>query len=184
MTRLILPFPETPQQRKRYIDLHLECQRLGKKIPHFEKNGNRYYIDNKGYGKFGFNNLSTKLCNESNRRGAKLQATPKLSDYIQVFGEDLGKFLHKDEQLKLKKLFKNSPPDCHLDHIHSLASGGVHHTSNLMYLHMFTNMSEGARILSHTAKEMLQLYDDPIVQISVHRVRPSDSMIRKIVQYD
>ena len=40
---------------------------------------------------------------------------------------------------------------------------------------------KGARMLSTSIKEILQLYDDIITHISMHRVKPSNQMIRKIM---
>ena len=68
-----------------------------------------------------------------------------------------------------------------VDHIHSLASGGLHHSSNLIPLESCLNVSEGARMLSTSVKEVLQLYNDIITHISMHRVKPSNQMIRKIM---
>jgi hypothetical protein len=185
--RLILPYPKNKKERQLCIDIHLKHKKEGKLIPHFLKEGNICYLDKKeeyedGSIRYAFRNINSKFANGAARRAWKLGQTPQLNHYIAVFGNELGKMVFKDEQLKIRQIYKKTPSATHdVDHVHSLASGGLHHSANLISLERRTNISEGARILSEEIKEKLQLYDDIITHISVHRVKPSDDVIRKII---
>ena len=185
--RETLPYPENKEERQLSIQKHLRHKKEGKPIPYFLKDGNICYLDNKeeysdGSIRYAFRNINSKFANGAARRAWKLGQTPQLNHYISVFGEELGKEVFKEEQLKIRQIYKDTPSATHdVDHIHSLASGGLHHSSNLIPLESFLNVSEGARMLSTSVKEILQLYDDIITHISMHRVKPSNKMIRKII---
>ena len=185
--RETLSYPKNKEERQLCIQKHLRNKKEGKPIPYFLKDGNICYLDNKeqysdGSIRYAFRNINSKFANGAARRAWKLGQTPQLNHYISVFGEELGREVFKEEQLKIRQIYKDTPSATHdVDHIHSLASGGLHHSSNLIPLESCLNVSEGARILSQGVKENLQLYDDIITHISMHRVKPSNEMIRKII---
>ena len=185
--RETLPYPKNKEERQLCIQKHLSNKKDGKPIPYFLKDGNLCYLDNKeeysdGSIRYAFRNINSKLANCAARRAWKLGQTPQITHYISVFGEELGRKVFKEEQLKIRQIFKDTPSATHhVDHIHSLALGGLHHSSNLIPLESYLNLSEGARMLSTSVKEILQLYDDIITNISMHRVKPSNQMIRKIL---
>ena len=185
--RETLTYPKNKEERQLCIQKHLRNKKEGKPIPYFLKDGNICYLDNKeqysdGSIRYAFRNINSKFANGAARRAWKLGQTPQITHYISVFGEELGREVFKDEQLKIRQIYKDTPSATHdVDHIHSLASGGLHHSSNLIPLESFLNVSEGARMLSTSVKEILQLYNDIITHISMHRVKPSNQMIRKIM---
>ena len=182
-----LTYPKNKEERQLCIQKHLRNKKEGKLIPYFLKDGNICYLDNKeqysdGSIRYAFRNINSKFANGAARRAWKLGQTPQITHYISVFGEELGREVFKDEQLKIRQIYKDTPSATHdVDHIDSLASGGLHHSSNLIPLESCLNVSEGARMLSTSVKEILQLYNDIITHISMHRVKPSNQMIRKIM---
>ena len=185
--RETLTYPKNKEERQLCIQKHLRNKKEGKPIPYFLKDGNICYLDNKeqysdGSIRYAFRNINSKFANGAARRAWKLGQTPQITHYISVFGEELGREVFKDEQLKIRQIYKDTPSATHdVDHIDSLASGGLHHSSNLIPLESCLNVSEGARMLSTSVKEILQLYNDIITHISMHRVKPSNQMIRKIM---
>ena len=145
----VYPYPTNKKEREAAKLLHLKAKQEGKRIPYFIKDGdptNIHYFDNKGKGKLGLNNLNTKLTNEAGRAANKKNLTPTLAMYIEEFGEETGKALHKIEYDKVKAIYKANNPMSHdVDHIISQADLGVHGSRNLRSQELTINRSEGAR---------------------------------------
>lgn len=164
-----VPFPTTQAERQAAKELHLKARADGSDIPYFIKtDGSVHYLDNKGGGKLGFNDLGTKLANEAARKAKKRSSMPTLEMYTDVFGAETGKELFDKEQLKLKNIYKYTDSSrFDVDHINSSADGGVHFSGNLRSQNASTNRSEGARGLLPEVKTGLNLVDDPKTQIAM-----------------
>lgn len=164
-----VPFPTTQAERQAAKELHLKARADGSDIPYFIKtDGSVHYLDNKGGGKFGFNDLGTKLANEAARQAKKRSSMPTLEMYIDVFGSDTGPQLFEQERQKLKNIYKfTDSSKFDVDHINSSADGGVHHSRNLRMQNASRNRSEGARGLTPEVKTGLNLVDDPRTQIAM-----------------
>lgn len=164
-----VPFPTTQADREAAKKLHLKSRADGSDIPYFIKpDGSVHYLDNKGGGKLGFNDLGTKLANEAARQAKKRSSMPTLEMYIDVFGADTGKELFEQERQKLKNIYKyTDSSQFDVDHINSSADGGVHHSRNLRMQNASRNRSEGARGLSPEVKTGMNLVDDPKTQIAM-----------------
>lgn len=52
----------------------------------------------------------------------------------------------------IKKIYENCPDGCHVDHIHALAAGGLHHQDNLQYLEISENCRKGKKKEFNQAK--------------------------------
>lgn len=167
--RQILPYPTSPSERAAAKRAHIQAIEQGKPIPHFKDEKNKlHYFDNKGGGRLMLNNLGTKLRNEANRRAAKKNLTPSEADYIDVWGNDKGRQLYKNEQAKLKKIYTVTPTATHdVDHINSQADGGVHHSRNLRMQNSSRNRSEGQRGLTAEQKNALMVGNTPKEHIAL-----------------
>ncbi len=152
------------------VKIHKLAQELGQPIPHFfDDDGVLFYLDRNGKKAGGnqyFRNLGAKLSAEAKRKALKNKRTPTLDLYTRVYGEKTGTDLYKTEQAKLKHIYTTTPTATHdVDHINSMASGGVHHSRNLRPQESALNRSEGARGLTPEAKNALMLADDVEDQI-------------------
>ena len=182
--RQILPFPTTFKDRlKAQID-HQTARDKNLPIPHFIKDdGTLHYWDNKGGGKLGLNNLGIKLSNEAKRLAKKKGATPTLEMFTEAYGEKLGKQLFNREKLKLKQIYTTTPSSTHdIDHINSMASGGVHHSSNLRMQNNSRNRSEGARGLTPYQRTSLMLTSTPQDQIRIQGPQVTPRRRQQILQ--
>ena len=177
----VLPFPTTKEEKEAARRLHRERQAQGRRIPYFQKeDGSFHYLDNKK-GALHFNDLATKLKNEAARRAKKLNATPLLEDYISVYGEQLGKELFAAENAQLTNLYRSTNSLTHdVDHMHSLKSGGMHHSNNLRAQLASENRSEGARTLTPETKNALMVADDKIDQIKLSGPKLTPDQTKKV----
>jgi len=177
----VLPFPTTKEEKEAARRLHRERQAQGRRIPYFQKeDGSFHYLDNKK-GALHFNDLATKLKNEAARRARKLNATPLLEDYISVYGEQLGKELFAAENAQLTNLYRSTNSLTHdVDHMHSLKSGGMHHSNNLRAQLASENRSEGARTLTPETKNALMVADDKIDQIKLSGPKLTPDQTKKV----
>ena len=158
------------------IQIHNKAKELGAPIPHFfDENGILHYVDRRGKQAGGdqyFRNLGAKLSAEAKRKALKNKRTPTHDLYVRKFGEKTGTELFKQEQIDLKQIYTNTPTATHdVDHINSMASGGVHHSRNLRPQESSLNRSEGARGLSADQKNALMLADDVEDHISLQGPR-------------
>tara|TARA_Y100000816_G_scaffold205433_1_gene151567 strand:- start:184 stop:1068 length:885 start_codon:yes stop_codon:yes gene_type:complete len=170
----LFKFPTTKEERFKAIQNHLASRQDGGKMHYFTKDdGSIHYIDNKGNGNYGFIDLATKLSREAQRKAKKFDATPTLNDFIEVWGEDKGKDLFETEQKRLLDIYKKVDSRFFdVDHMDSLAKGGLHYSRNLRALLSAQNRAEGARyltdelrnayMLAQTKKEQLMLQGPPV----------------------
>lgn len=150
------PVPE--EIRRKYIQEGLKLRSEGKSQPDLEYNGRSYYLDNKGNGTYGLNDRAVKYANEAARRAGKLNATPKLSDYIEAYGPELGKKQYAIYREQMRRIYNTvGTPNMDVDHMNSLADGGIEHFNNLRLQNSSKNRSEGARKLPLDKKNGLMV---------------------------
>ena len=152
------------------IQIHNEAKRTGSPIPHFiDKDGRLSYLDRRGASSGGgqyFRDLGAKLATEARRKALKTDQTPTKAMYVEAYGAENGLKLYNEEQSKLKNIYSNNDSRVNdVDHIHSMASGGVHHSRNLRSQPLADNRADGARGLSERQKRDLLLADNPQDQI-------------------
>lgn len=166
---LTFPFPKDKAARDKAIQAHLQSRSQGGQMHYFVKDdGSLHYIDNKGSGKYGFNDLANKLHNEAKRRAKKLDSTPTLEDYLHVFGDVNGPKLFEEEQQRLREIYKNANTIINdVDHIDSLGQGGLHYSRNLRELLSSENRSDGARHITDKMRNTLLLAQDKRDQIAL-----------------
>lgn len=165
----VLPFPTTNQERLDAIKLHKQASQNNQPIPYFIKeDGTTHYVDNKGRGRFAFNDLATKLRNEASRKAAKKSLTPTLADFNEIFGEERGAKMYEVEQARLKQIYRVTPTATHdVDHIASQADKGPHHSRNLRAQELSRNRSEGQRGLSERQRADNLIGPDPKTHIAM-----------------
>ena len=105
---------------------------------------------------------SSPLKGRSGRKPSK-EETKKISDGLKKYYDSKGRITIEQKRLKIifrvnnyrarkikatpdsanleliKKIYENCPSGYHVDHIHSLAKGGLHHENNLQYLPISEN---------------------------------------------
>lgn len=162
-----MPRSQVPEEiRRKYIQEGLRLRREGKSQPDLEYGGRSYYLDNKGNGTYGLNDRAIKYANEAARRANKLNATPKLSDYTEAYGPKLGKQQYATYRELMRRIYRSvGTPNMDVDHINSLADGGIEHFNNLRLQNSSKNRSEGARNLSPDKKIGMMLADNVRDQI-------------------
>lgn len=165
----VLPFPTTNQERLDAIELHKQASQNNQPIPYFIKeDGTTHYVDNKGRGRFAFNDLATKLRNEASRKAAKKSLTPTLDNFTEIFGEERGAKMYEVEQARLKQIYRVTPTATHdVDHIASQADKGPHHSRNLRAQELSRNRSEGQRGLTERQRADNLIGPDPKTHIAL-----------------
>jgi|TARA_R100000479_G_scaffold170445_1_gene113105 hypothetical protein len=165
---LTFPFPKDKASKDKAVEAHLSSRKAGGPMHYFVKDdGSIHYLDNKGNG-YRFNDLATKLHNEAKRRGRKLDSTPTLDDYVEVFGSVNGTKLFETEQQRLREIYKNANTLINdVDHIDSLGQGGLHYSRNLRELLSSENRSDGARRITDEMRNALMLAQDKRDQIAL-----------------
>lgn len=163
----LFKFPTTKEERFKAIQNHLASRQDGGKMHYFTKDdGSIHYIDNKGNGNYGFIDLATKLSREAQRKAKKFDATPTLNDFIEVWGKDKGKDLFETEQKRLLDIYKKVDSRFFdVDHMDSLAKGGLHYSRNLRALLSAQNRAEGARYLTDELRNAYMLAQDKKQQL-------------------
>ena len=166
---LTFPFPKTKEEKQAAIQSFLKSRSKAGKMHYFVKDdGSIHYLDNKGKGKYHFNDLDTKLHNEAKRRANKLEQTPTLKDYVHVFGDVKGPSLFSLEQQRLREIYKNADTIINdVDHIDSLGQGGLHYSRNLRELLSSENRSDGERHITDEMRNALMLAQDKRDQIAL-----------------
>ena len=173
MGRLFLPKPTSPIARAQALRFHNRMKAAGKDIPHFfDEDGVRFYIDRDGKGNQNFRNLGSKLAVEAGRQQRAAERTPTIQDYTDVYGPKLGKQLFKTERRRLSQMYSNyNPATQDIDHIDSMASGGMNISRNLRPMDSRQNRSEGARKLTSTQKTAV-LSGAPDVKTAIQQQGP------------
>ena len=152
--------------------LHNEAKRLKQPIPHFkDESGALHYIDRRGKSSGGgqyFRDLASKIQTEVTRKALKTKQTPTKEMYIEIYGPKNGPELYRQEVKKRRAIYMSTDSNTHdVDHMDSMASGGVHHSRNLRSQPKSENRSDGARRLSKEAKNAMMLADNPRDQIKL-----------------
>ena len=173
MGRLFLPKPTSPIAKAQALRFHNRMKEAGRDIPHFfDEDGVRFYIDRNGRGDQYFRNLGSKLAVEASRQERAAERTPTVQDYTDVYGPKLGKQLFKTERTRLSQVYSNYDPKTQdIDHIDSMASGGMNISRNLRPMDSSKNRSEGARRLTPTQKTAV-LSGAPDVKTAIKQQGP------------
>jgi hypothetical protein len=168
------PVPE--DIRKAYIEEGLKLREQGKAQADLEYNGVKYFLDNKGekWGGWRLRNRGSHSAQGSKRRAKQREAVPTKADYQKVYGGRKGAemfALYKKEMNRIWATRGTRGMD--VDHMNSLASGGIEHPLNMRLQESSRNRSEGARKLTPSEKTSLMLADNITDQISVQGPKPT-----------
>ena len=162
------PVPE--DIRKAYIEEGLKLRKEGKPQPDLEYNGTKYFLDNKGekWGGWRLRNRGSHSAQGSKRRAQQRKAVPTKADYQKVYGGRKGAEMFAEYRREMARIWATrGTRGMDVDHMNSLASGGIEHPLNLRLQESSRNRSEGARKLSPAEKNALMLADNIPDQISV-----------------
>lgn len=77
---------------------------------------------------------------DAKRRATKLSQTPELTEF-----ED---FCLREIYVKAQELSSYFGVQMHVDHIHPLSKGGLHHPDNLQILPWYENLAKGAKLVA------------------------------------
>jgi len=102
-------------------------------------------------------------------------------DYIKAFGVEAGTAAWETEKTNTNLLKSQQTPGFDIDHIQSVANGGVDGSRNKRLLESVINQSEGARTLSHLQRRALGLEGGPETYIKTNGPWATQEMNEKIV---
>ena len=156
--------------RQAYIDEGLRLRAEGKSQPDLEFGGQKYFLDNKGekWGGWRLRNRGSHSAQGSKRRAMQRDAVPTKQDYQEVYGKRRGAQLFQQYKKDMARIWATRGTiRMDVDHMNSLASGGIEHPLNLRLQESSRNRSEGARVLTPEQKNALMLADTKKDQISV-----------------
>ena len=180
-----MPTSPVPQEiRQRYIQEGLDLRKQGKSQPDLEHNGQKYFLHNKGanHGGWRLKHRGTHSAEGSRRRANIRQAVPDKADYQRIYGKRKGAYLYADYKKEMKRIWSSQgTPGMDVDHMNSLASGGVEHPNNLRLQESSRNRSEGARKMTPAQKNGMMVADSIDDQIKVQGPKPTPRMRMKIM---
>ena len=157
----IFPYPEDKEARRKALDLHKQAKRKEKPIPHFIRNDDPtdiHYWEGKGHKEIRLINKNLKNARTAKRDASKRGQTPTQKTYTDAWGEETGKRLYLDENNKTKGVYQsNNVLTNDVDHIDSLADGGIHGSRNLRSHDSSINRREGRRRLTPELKRQLMV---------------------------
>lgn len=158
-----------PQEiRAKYIKDGLELRESGKSQPDLKYNGNSYFLDNKGinHGGWRLRSRSSHSAQNAQRRAQTRDAVLSKADYQNALGKRRGAMQYMADKKLLQKIWATrGTPNMDVDHINSLASGGLEHPNNFRLQNSKDNRSQGARQLTTDQKTALMLADGKTDQI-------------------
>ena len=166
-----MPASPVPQEiRERYIQEGLDLRKQGKSQPDLEHNGQKYFLDNKGkkHGGWRLRNRGSHSAQGSKRRANLREAVPDKADYQRIYGKRKGAYLYADYKKEMARIWSSrGTPGMDVDHMNSLASGGVEHPNNMRLQNSTQNRSEGARKMTKYQKTSMMVADNVPDQIKV-----------------
>ena len=176
------PVPE--EIRQAYIEEGLKLRKEGKTQPDLEYNGVKYFLDNKGekWGGWRLRNRGSHSAQGSKRRASQRAAVPTKAEFQKVYGKRKGAEMFLDYKSEMRRIWSSrGTPGMDVDHMNSLASGGVEHPLNMRLQNSRQNRSEGARTLTPKQKTALMLADNTKDQISVQGPRTTPRQRQRIL---
>ena len=180
-----MPKSPVPQEiRDPYIQQGLELRKQGKTQPDLEYNGVKYFIDNKGekWGGWRLRNRGSHSAQGSKRRANLREAVPTKKDYQRIYGKRKGAYLYADYKKEMSRIWSSrGTPGMDVDHMNSLASGGVEHPNNMRLQNSKQNRSEGARKMTLAQKNGMMVADSIDDQIKVQGPKPTPRMRMNIM---
>ena len=182
-----MPFRKSPVPddiRSNYINEGLSLREQGIPQADLEHNGEKYFLDNKGknHGGWRLRNRASHSAQGSKRRANQRDAVPTLVDYQSTYGRRRGAQLYQQYKKDMKRVWsQRGRPGFDIDHMNSLASGGIEHPNNMRIQKSTNNRSEGARVLSKTQKNALMLADNVPDQIKVQWQKTTPKLRQSIL---
>jgi|TARA_R100000149_G_scaffold49192_1_gene20150 hypothetical protein len=180
-----MPESPVPQEiRDAYRKEGLRLRKEGKKQPDLEYNGVKYFLDNKGknHGGWRLRNRGSHSAQGSKYRANKREAVPTKADYQRIYGKRKGAYLYADYKKEMARIWSSrGTPGMDVDHMNSLASGGVEHPNNMRLQNSTKNRSEGARKMTPAQKNGMMVADSIDNQIKVQGPKPTPRMRMKIM---
>ena len=178
---LIFNLPINKSDLAKTKELHIKFKAKGESAPYFkDSEGRLFYWDNKGKGSYSLKNVGDKYAENAAYRSRKFAATATLGDYQKAWG-NLGKQMFEIEKRTIKDIYRNSKAGYDVDHIQSLASGGVHHSNNLRSISAKENRSRGNQDIGSGAKTSLLIGDTPMDTIKLQGPKPTTEIVQKIL---
>ena len=184
--------PRGQEKNERVVE-HLTAKENGDPIPYFRDiDGRLKYFDKKktnpdtGEISYGLVDLSTKLEREARRQADKINITPTLELFKEVFGPDIGSQVFISELQKSKALFADVDTDLYdLDHMGSRKFKYPHMARNLNPQLSAYNRSEGARELTDEQANALRVVrDDLKTSLALQGPEPTQQTKNQIMGRD
>ena len=181
-----MPESPVPQEiRDAYRKEGLRLRKQGKKQPDLEYNGVKYFLDNKGknHGGWRLRNRGSHSAQGSKRRANLREAVPTEEDYKRIYGKRKGVYLYADYKKEMARIWSSrGTPGMDVDHMNSLASGGVEHPNNMRLQNSTQNRSEGARKMTPAQKNGMMVADSIDDQIKVQGPKPTPKQRQRIMR--
>lgn len=181
-----MPKSPVPQEiRDPYIQQGIELRKQGKTQPDLEYNGVKYFLDNKGekWGGWRLRNRGSHSAQGSKRRANLRKAVPTKEDYQRIYGKRKGAYLYADYKKEMSRIWSSrGTPGMDVDHMNSLASGGVEHPNNMRLQNSKQNRSEGARKMTKYQKTSMMVADSVPDQIKLQGPKPTPKQRQRIMR--
>ena len=148
--RSYLSYPQSQSEREAALAAHMFAIKNDLQRPQFvAENGTIHRWDPKGKTKdgrtrYGLIQTDLKLQRNARDRARRLDGSLTVSDFEAAF-PGKGRALYAAEKHKLEQIYKETEDYEDVDHIWSLASGGLHASANLRALLAEQNRAEGDR---------------------------------------
>lgn len=182
-SRTYFAYPTTPEERKAAFTTFEFAKENNLQRPQYlDDTGNVWRWDNKGNGTHGLINTNLKSARNGRDRARRVGLSLTAEDYEQAW-PGKGQELYAAEKTRIEEIYTSADDSQDVDHIWSLANGGLNTSNNIRPLDSRQNRSEGNRpIPSELEQAAYMMADNKQDQVRLQGPRISpDSNLQMVV---
>ena len=183
-SRTYFAYPTTPEERKAAFTTFQFAKESNLQRPQYlDDTGDVWRWDNKGNGKHGLINTNLKSARNGRDKARRVDLSLTVDNFEQAW-PGKGQELYNAEKARIDEIYKLADDSQDVDHIWSLASGGLHVSNNLRPLDSRQNRAEGNRPIPSELEQSARMVADNVqdqVRLQGPRISP-DSNLQMVVK--
>ena len=161
-SRTYFAYPTTPEERKAAFTTFEFAKENNLQRPQYlDDTGNIWRWDNKGNGTHGLINTNLKTARNGRDRARRAGLSLTAEDYEQAW-PGKGQELYNAEKTRIEEIYASADDSQDIDHIWSLANGGLNTSNNIRPLDSRQNRSEGNRPIPSELEQTARMLADNI----------------------
>ena len=161
-SRTYFAYPTTPEERKAAFTTFEFAKENNLQRPQYlDDTGDVWRWDNKGNGTHGLISTNLKSARNGRDRARRVGLSLTAEDYEQAW-PGKGQELYAAEKARIEEIYASADDSQDVDHIWSLANGGLNTSNNLRPLDSRQNRSEGNRPIPSQLEQSARMIADNI----------------------